>query len=82
MTIKSKNGEISLYLGQNRRIDGLTKENCGGLAIEIINGTTNDRVESLFCGDVPYRAIENTVWNNRKIGYDNLIVPHLALKKI
>ena len=80
VTIKSKNGEISLYLGQNRRIDGLTKENCGGLAIEIINGTTNDRVESLFCGDVPYRAIENTVWNNRKIGYDNLIVPHHGSK--
>ncbi len=80
VTIKSKNGEISFYLGQNKRIDGLTKENCGGLAIEIINGTTNDRVESLFCGDVPYRAIENTVWNNRKIGYDNLIVPHHGSK--
>lgn len=80
MPIKSKNGEISFYLGQNKRIDGLTKENCGGLAIEIINEAPNGLVESLFCGDVPYRAIENTVWNNRKTGYDNLIVPHHGSK--
>ena len=81
-TVKSKNKDrkISFYLGQNKRKNGLTKENCGGLAIEIINETTNGRVESLFCGDVPYRAIETTVWNSRKVGYDNLIVPHHGSK--
>ena len=81
-TVKSKNKDrkISFYLGQNKRKNGLTKENCGGLAIEIINETTNVRVESLFCGDVPYRAIETTVWNSRKVGYDNLIVPHHGSK--
>lgn len=81
-TVKSKNKdrEISFYLGQNKSKNGLTKENCGGLVIEIINKTANGRVESLFCGDVPYRAIETTVWNSRKIGYDNLIVPHHGSK--
>ena len=73
-TVKSKNKDrkISFYLGQNKRKNGLTKENCGGLAIEIINETTNGRVESLFCGDVPYRAIETTVWNSRKVQLEKL----------
>ena len=33
-------------------------------------------MESLFCGDVPYKAIEKILWSNRVIGYDNLVVPH------
>ena len=77
-TVSGSNGEISFYLGQNVSKNGLSKENCGGLVIEIINKNPVDgnKVESLFCGDVPYKAIEKIIWSNRVIGYDNLVVPH------
>lgn len=32
--------------------------------------------ESLFSGDVPYKAVKSVIWDLRAEGYDNLIVPH------
>ena len=81
ITVVGKRGEISFYLGQNVRKNGLSKENCGGLAIEIKNNTNSgNMIESLFCGDVPYKAIENIIWCQRTTGYDNLVVPHHGSK--
>lgn len=81
ITITGKSGEISFYLGQNVNKNGLSKENCGGLVIEIINNSNNgNKIESLFCGDVPYKAIENIIWSQRTNGYDNLVVPHHGSK--
>lgn len=81
-TIVGKHGEISFYLGQNVSKNGLSKENCGGLVVEIVNrnSKTGNETESLFCGDVPYKAIENVVWKSRTNGYDNLVVPHHGSK--
>lgn len=71
-TVRNGSSKISFYLGANRALDGITKENCGGIVIEI----QNDKKESLFCGDVPYKAIKDVVWDKRTEGYDNLVVPH------
>ena len=76
-TLHSK---LSFYLGENKNKDGITKENCGGLVMEIQHNKEYKQIESLFCGDVPYRAIETEIWNGKKIGYDNLIVPHHGSK--
>jgi hypothetical protein len=70
------NSKISFYLGENKKKGTITKENCGGLVIEIRNKKRKRRVENLFCGDIPYSAVETVIWNSRTTGYDNLVVPH------
>lgn len=72
ISVKNSSSKISFYLGTNGGLDGITKENCGGIVIEI----QNNKKESLFCGDVPYKAIKDVVWDKRTEGYDNLVVPH------
>lgn len=76
--IITSNSTVSFFLGENKRKQTITQENCGGMVIEIVtqallNGAV---VESLFCGDVPYEAIKTEIWNKRVDGYDNLLVPH------
>lgn len=79
-SIKQTNSQISFYLGENARIKGITAENCGGMVIEIINKSKSRTTESLFCGDVPYIAVKNVIWDKRTQGYDNLLVPHHGAK--
>lgn len=78
ITIKNSYNEISFYMGKNVSKNGITKENCGGLLIEISDKKVEK--ESLFCGDVPYKSVENIIWDSRKTGYDNLLVPHHGSK--
>ena len=81
-TITSDQSQISLYLGINKKIamqktnTSISKENCGGLIIEI----KNDQKESVFCGDVPYDAVRSVLWDSRSDGYDILVVPHHGSK--
>ena len=70
-----KFGQISFYMGQNRQIDRITKENCGGIVLDIKN-----KKRSIFCGDVPYKALLSTVWGNFSNIYDNVVVPHHGSK--
>ncbi len=76
-TLKSN---ILFCLGENKVKGSISKENCGGMIIEIKNDNMGKMVESLFCGDVPYDAIKDLIWNCRKIGYDILLVPHHGSK--
>ena len=73
--IKNPDSEITFYVGANKQYI-LSKENCGGILIEIKNRKNGKRTESLFSGDAPYKAVKNVVWAPRTEGYDNLIVPH------
>lgn len=68
--------KIRFYLGENKNKNNITIENCGGLVIEVINGKKDKKIDSLFCGDVPYEALKEVLWNTRTIGYTNLVVPH------
>lgn len=70
--IVTSNSTVSFFLGENKKKHSITKENCGGMVIEI----STQAVESLFCGDVPYEAVETEIWGKRFGGYDNLVVPH------
>lgn len=74
------NSVINFYVGENKKKGSITKENCGGIVVEIKNRNRGKTVESLFCGDVPYEAISTVLWNCRSIGYDNLLVPHHGSK--
>lgn len=74
--IMTPHSAISFYLGENVSKNPISKENCGGMVIEIKNRSHGDFVESLFCGDVPYEAVKTVIWNLRNIGYDYLLVPH------
>ena len=73
--IKNPDSTITFYVGANRKFD-LSKENCGGILIEIKNQQNGKLTESLFSGDVPYKAVKSVIWDLRTEGYDNLIVPH------
>lgn len=74
--IVTLNSTVSLYLGENKSKHTITKENCGGMVIEITTQLNGQAVESLFCGDVPYEAVNTVIWGVRSGGYDNLLVPH------
>lgn len=74
--IVTLNSTVSFYLGENKSKQSITKENCGGMVIEISTQTNGQAVESLFCGDVPYEAVKTVIWARRRDGYDNLLVPH------
>lgn len=74
--ISTINSTISFYLGENKKKKTISKENCGGMVIEISTQTNGQTVESLFCGDVPYDAVKTEIWDKRICGYDNLLVPH------
>ncbi len=68
--------DFGLFMGQNRNIDS-TPENCGGIALTY----KKNGVKSIFCGDVPYRAIENELWGKSRI-YDYMIVSHHASDRV
>ena len=51
----------------NRKFD-LSKENCGGILIEIKNQQNGKLTESLFSGDVPYKAVKSVIWDLRAEG--------------
>lgn len=74
--VVTTNSTVSFYLGENKSKQSITKENCGGMVIEIVTRTDEQTVESLFCGDVPYEAVKTVIWGIRSKGYDNLVVPH------
>lgn len=74
--ICTSNSTISFYLGENKSKQTITKENCGGMVIEITTHANGNTIESLFCGDVPYEAVKTVIWNRRTTGYDYLLVPH------
>lgn len=76
--IITSNSTVSFFLGENKRKQTITQENCGGMVIEIVTQAFPNMavVENLFCGDVPYEAIKTEIWNKRVDGYDNLLVPH------
>lgn len=75
--VTTANSTISFYLGENKKKQTISRENCGGMLIEIKNSrNTNIITESLFCGDVPYEAVKKVIWDARRAGYDNLLVPH------
>lgn len=74
--VVTPNSTVSFYLGENRSKQSITKENCGGMVIEILTRKNGRNIESLFCGDVPYEAVKTVIWSMRAGGYDNLVVPH------
>lgn len=74
--IVTSDSTVSFFLGENKSKQSITKENCGGMVIEISTQTNGQTVESLFCGDVPYEAVKTVIWGMRSGGYDNLLVPH------
>ncbi len=71
---------FGLYMGKNIRIDKISKANSSGLVLTYEYRDANQTVvKSAFCGDVPYKAICNQIWNKKQI-YNYLLIPHHARK--
>lgn len=67
------NAKILVTMGANKSKGGITPENCSGLVI----ANYRDGKNSIFCGDVPYKALDKKIWDEE---YKNLVVPHHACK--
>ena len=67
-------GFLELAMGKNKSVDDVSRANSSGLVIAYRTSKTN----SIFCGDVPYKAlvpIASGIWNYE---YKNIVVPHHA----
>ena len=69
----AQEGDLKIFMGRNEGTDGIDVNNCSGLVL--VHEKAD--VKAIFCGDVPYKAIANELWN-RGQGYDYLIIPHHA----